>query len=210
MPAAETPKITKRKGKGGVEETADRFFGAVAARDLDAMAACWHPGGIDRMGGHQELEVPAGMRAFFGEVFGAFPDFELIVLQRIAAGDRCTVHWRATGTFAGAAFQGVEPTGARVRIEGLDLLTIEDGLISRNEAFFDGAEMARQLGVLPAVGSAQEQRMNALVNRSDAPVLYLEVGSRDADDQVHYPDDDLAARKVDGRWAFFHKDGQPY
>lgn len=165
MPAAETPKITKRKGKGGVEETADRFFGAVAARDLDAMAACWHPGGIDRMGGHQELEVPAGMRAFFGEVFGAFPDFELIVLQRIAAGDRCTVHWRATGTFAGAAFQGVEPTGARVRIEGLDLLTIEDGLISRNEAFFDGAEMARQLGVLPAVGSAQEQRMNALVNR---------------------------------------------
>lgn len=165
MPAAETPKITKRKGRGGTTEIVDRFFGAVAARDLDAMAACWQPGGIDRLAGHREMDVPAGMREYFGQIFAAFPDFELIVLQRIPAGDRCTVHWRATGTFAGAPFEGIEPTGARVQVEGLDLLTVEDDLISRNEAFFDGAEMARQLGVLPAAGSSQEQRLNALVNR---------------------------------------------
>ena len=81
MPAAETPKITKRKGKGGTEEIVDRYFGAVAARDLDAMAACWQPGGIDRVAGHTELDAPAGMRAYFSEVFSAFPDFELIALS---------------------------------------------------------------------------------------------------------------------------------
>lgn len=73
----------------------------------------------------------------------------------------------------------------------------------------DAGETVLQPGMcagFPA-GSGDAHR---LVNRSDAPVLYLEVGSRDGDDQVHYPDDDLAARKVDGRWAFFHKDGQPY
>jgi uncharacterized cupin superfamily protein len=49
-----------------------------------------------------------------------------------------------------------------------------------------------------------------LVNRSDADVVYLEIGSRVDDEQVVYPDDDLAGRTVDGRWRYFHKDGQAY
>jgi uncharacterized cupin superfamily protein len=49
-----------------------------------------------------------------------------------------------------------------------------------------------------------------LVNRSDADVVYLEVGGRLAPDAVTYPDDDLAGRTVDGQWRYFHKDGQPY
>lgn len=49
-----------------------------------------------------------------------------------------------------------------------------------------------------------------LVNSTAEPVLYLEVGDRSAGDTASYPDDDLAARQVDGAWAFFHKDGRPY
>jgi len=49
-----------------------------------------------------------------------------------------------------------------------------------------------------------------LLNRSDADVVYLEIGDRNAGDEVTYPDDDLAARMIDGRWQFLHKDGQPY
>ena len=49
-----------------------------------------------------------------------------------------------------------------------------------------------------------------LVNRSDADVVYLEVGGREDADAVTYPDDDLAGRTVDGQWRYFHKDGQPY
>lgn len=49
-----------------------------------------------------------------------------------------------------------------------------------------------------------------LVNRSAAPVRYLEVGDRTPGDQVFYPDDDLDARWVDGRWQFLHKNGDPY
>ncbi len=166
MPAAETPKITKRKGRSaGSAEIVDRYFAAIAARDIDGMSACWQPGGLDRLVGQQDLEVPAGLRTYFGEVFAAFPDFTIEVLDRVEAGERCTVRWAATGTFAGAPFQGIEPTGARVAIEGLDLLTVEDGLIARNDAFLDGADLARQLGVLPAAGSTQEQRMTALMNR---------------------------------------------
>jgi uncharacterized cupin superfamily protein len=40
--------------------------------------------------------------------------------------------------------------------------------------------------------------------------VYLEVGDRTSDDGVVYPDDDLRALLVDGRWAVTHKDGTSY
>lgn len=49
-----------------------------------------------------------------------------------------------------------------------------------------------------------------LINRSAGPVIYLEIGSRADDEQITYPDIDLAAKRVDGRWRFTRKDGRPY
>jgi uncharacterized cupin superfamily protein len=49
-----------------------------------------------------------------------------------------------------------------------------------------------------------------LVNETGEEVLYLEVGDRTAGDEVSYPDDDLKALMVDGKWRFAHKDGSPY
>jgi uncharacterized cupin superfamily protein len=50
-----------------------------------------------------------------------------------------------------------------------------------------------------------------LVNRSDRPARYLEIGSDDPADVPHYPDVDLAyQRGPDGRGFFARKDGSPY
>ena len=50
-----------------------------------------------------------------------------------------------------------------------------------------------------------------LVNRSDADVVYLEIGDRSAGDSASYPVDDLqAVVGPDGKWQFAHKDGTPY
>ena len=49
-----------------------------------------------------------------------------------------------------------------------------------------------------------------LLNRSSEEVIYLEVGDRSAGDTVVYPDDDLQAALVEGKWQFAHKDGSPY
>lgn len=49
-----------------------------------------------------------------------------------------------------------------------------------------------------------------LENRSDAPVVYLEIGDRTERDEVTYPADDLMAVRVDGAWSFSRKDGTPY
>ena len=49
-----------------------------------------------------------------------------------------------------------------------------------------------------------------LVNRTHEDVVYLEVGDRAPDDAGTYPDDDIQAVLVDGKWRFTHKDGTPY
>jgi len=49
-----------------------------------------------------------------------------------------------------------------------------------------------------------------LINRSLEEVVYLEVGDRSPGDSVSYPDDDIQAVLVDGKWRFAHKDGTSY
>lgn len=49
-----------------------------------------------------------------------------------------------------------------------------------------------------------------LINETDEDVVYLEIGDRTPGDEGTYPDDDLKAMQVDGRWKFVHKDGTPY
>lgn len=50
-----------------------------------------------------------------------------------------------------------------------------------------------------------------LVNRSEADVVYLEIGDRTPGDTATYPADDLAAAQdAGGRWVFTHKDGSSY
>ena len=49
-----------------------------------------------------------------------------------------------------------------------------------------------------------------LVNETSKEVLYLEVGDRTPGDEASYPDDDLKAMLVEGKWRFTRKDGTPY
>jgi uncharacterized cupin superfamily protein len=49
-----------------------------------------------------------------------------------------------------------------------------------------------------------------LINETTEDVVYLEVGDRTPGDEGSYPDDDLKALLVEGKWKFVHKDGTPY
>ena len=49
-----------------------------------------------------------------------------------------------------------------------------------------------------------------LVNETAEEVVYLEVGDRTSGDEGSYPDDDLKALLVEGKWKFVHRDGTPY
>jgi uncharacterized cupin superfamily protein len=49
-----------------------------------------------------------------------------------------------------------------------------------------------------------------LLNGSNAPATYLEIGDRQPNDAADYPEDDLVAAHSDEAWHFTHKDGRPY
>jgi steroid delta-isomerase-like uncharacterized protein len=151
------------------KQVATAYFDAIAARDLDAMVACWAPGSHDILYGMADLTVPAGLRDYFGSLFAAFPDFAMRVVDMVAYGDKAAVRWHATGTFSGPGkFEGLAPTGAAIELEGLDLLTVEDGLITANHAYTNAAEMGRQLGAMPPAGSLGERAMLSAVNARTA------------------------------------------
>jgi predicted ester cyclase len=95
-------------------DIAKRYFAALGARDLPEAIACWKPDAIDRLVGAQDPAAPDGIRQYFSELFSAFPDFDLEVLELTTARSRTAVRWRATGTFAGSGtFQGFAPNHAR-------------------------------------------------------------------------------------------------
>lgn len=149
----------------GTEAVVRSYFEAVAARDVDAMVACWRPGGLDRLHGQADLVAPDGVRAWFEELFEAVPDAAMEVIETTTEDDRCTVRWHLTGTFAGpGAWQGIAPTGGRLDLEGCDVLQVADGLVIANEAYVDGMTIARQLGVLPPRDSGAERGLTAITN----------------------------------------------
>lgn len=151
--------------KRSAKQVATAYFEAIAARDLDAMVEQWAPGGIDHFYGMADLEAPRGVREFFGEMFLTMPDFSMSVADMIAYGEKAAVRWEATGTFNGEGkLQGVAPTGQHLELEGLDLFTIRDGLIQENFAYTNGMEMARQMGIMPPLGSVGDRAMMGAMN----------------------------------------------
>jgi steroid delta-isomerase-like uncharacterized protein len=143
---------------------ARRYFDAVGRHDIDAAVACWAEGGIDNLAPVAELRAPAELRTYFEELFAAMPDLHYEVLEVVEQDARVAVHWRLKGTFTGSPYQGIRATGASVDAYGIDLVRVADGLIERNDSYWDDATVARQIGLLPARRSRQERLLLALFN----------------------------------------------
>jgi len=57
---------------------------------------------------------------------------------------------------------------------------------------------------------ANEENGHQLVNKTDRPATYLEVGTRAQIDRCFYPDVDMEVTKVGGKYGVRHKDGRPW
>jgi steroid delta-isomerase-like uncharacterized protein len=154
-------RITRRKA---VEEHVRSYFDAMSRRDVEGMVSHWREDGVDDI-------VPVGllrgrdeMRAYFKSLFAATPDASTTVTRLVAGEQSCAVEWRIEGTFDGAPYLGIEPTGKHVEVRGLDLFELEDGEIVSNTGYFDGASFARQIGMLPADGSGADRAMKSAFN----------------------------------------------
>jgi steroid delta-isomerase-like uncharacterized protein len=166
--AEETPTEAKPRRRTprrkAVEAHARSYFEAIANRDTSAIAGHWRADGVDDIVPLRPLRGTDELVAFFRELFQAVPDSEMTVTRVVAGETEAAVEWRMTGHFTGGPFQGVDPTGKRVDIRGVDLLEIEDGEIVGNTAYYDAMTFARQIGLMPPENSSAENAMKSAFN----------------------------------------------
>ena len=171
----------KRITTSSAESVARHYFEAIGARDLDGAVALWAVGGRDNIRGQMDVIAPEGVRAFLGEILDATPDLNFEIVSSTTQDERCAVQYRISGTFAGpGSLAGIEPTGDRFVVEGIDLLTVRDGLIQSNEAFPDSISLPRQLGMIPPQGSLADQRLTGAFNAKTRLTARLTAGDAQA------------------------------
>jgi predicted ester cyclase len=115
--------------------------------------------------------VPVGVQegreaavAYYKEILAATPDFRIELISALEDANQAIVTWRSPGTFTGARFMGIEPTGKQLVMEGATSYTIRNGLATVITIYYDGTSFARQIGMLPRQGSLGERTMIAAFN----------------------------------------------
>lgn len=76
----------------------------------------------------------------------AFPDLHFDIVDLVAEGDKVLTRWVLTGTHQGE-FLGIPATGRSIRVAGMSLDRIEDGLVAEGFDGWDALGMRQQLGV---------------------------------------------------------------
>jgi steroid delta-isomerase-like uncharacterized protein len=109
-------------------------------------------------------EVVTWFRSFFDAIRDLRMEVEDVVVAGEPGRERVTVRWRITGTFSGAPYMGIAPTGRPVDLRGMDLIDIEDGRVAGNNIYFDQLAFIRQIGMLPSEGSLGDRLMTGAFN----------------------------------------------
>jgi|SRR3954447_3858714 len=109
--------------------------------------------------------VPA-VQEFMRTAWVTFPDLRFDESDEphcTFEGPRVAWRWRMRGTMTGPIEPpGFAPTGRAMEVEGVDLWAMRDGRIARARAYYDMNDIARQLGLAPAPGSAGEKAAAAM------------------------------------------------
>ena len=79
----------------------------------------------------------------------AFPDIRPHTGEMICVGDTVAHRWTFTGTHEGTRI-GVEPTGRRVEVAGVEMNRVESGRISASWTVSDALGLMGQLGLTPS------------------------------------------------------------
>jgi steroid delta-isomerase-like uncharacterized protein len=137
-------------------------------RDLSDPSRYWTDDSIDYfLGAGKSARGKEALTQWFRDLFAAVPDWKVDIENVFDDGDRqVVVQWHATGTFDGSApFLGIEPNGRRIDMRAVDVFKLDaDGKVDTNTVYYDGADFARQLGMLPPQDSAADRAMLAAFN----------------------------------------------
>ena len=101
--------------------------------------------------------------AYFENAMAAIPDFHMEIIALAEQGEDVFVHWHLTGTHRGP-LMGIEPTGKKLAIDGMDHFVVRDGNVISNFVIFDQMQYALQLGMLPPPDSRGDRVFKGVFN----------------------------------------------
>lgn len=139
------------------------IMAAISARDMGPVRTSYAPTATVRFP-DRTVTGPDEIITYFDGLFAALPDVELKPLYTATEGDTVFARWHMTGTHTGAAWSGVEPTGASIELDGIDHFTIRDGVVESEFVVFDQMTVGRAMGLLPPDGSAGDKALKAAFN----------------------------------------------
>ncbi len=138
-------------------------FERINDHDISPLREFWTPETVERFP-DRTCRGAEQVAAYFEDLFAAVPDVRMEVLHVVEQGDDVFVRWHLTGTHTGTAWAGIEPTGKRIELDGIDHFTVRDGTVVSNFVVFDQMEVGRQFGLLPPDGSAPDRALKAAFN----------------------------------------------
>jgi steroid delta-isomerase-like uncharacterized protein len=136
------------------------YLAAWNARDADRVASFFTADAVyDDRGAGDVARGTEEIRAHVAKVHAAFPDLHFELLRSAHAEDFSAGEWHSRMTHRGE-LEGLKATGRVVESDGVDVATVDaDGKISHLVSYYDGAEIMRDLGLLPARGSRLERAL---------------------------------------------------
>ena len=103
--------------------------------------------GVD-VGEAEPQRGPQGISRAVGRYLQAFPDLRFVGEDVVVQGDRAVLVWTAHGTHGGK-LMSIPPTGRKIAVRGISVLTIEKGKITCGLYVWDAAGLLRAIGLLP-------------------------------------------------------------
>jgi steroid delta-isomerase-like uncharacterized protein len=137
-------------------------FDQLNRHDSSAMRQLWRDDTLQRFP-DRTCHGADEIAAYFEETFAALPDLHVAIVALVERDDEVFVRWRLTGTQQGR-IQGIDGTGRRIELDGVDHFTLRDGAIVSNFVVFDQLQWGRQIGLMPPAGSAADRGMKAAFN----------------------------------------------
>ncbi len=164
-----SPDPSERPDDELLREVARAMEDAWNAHDAERAAYAFTEDAIleDPGGPGPVLQGRTAIRKYFESWMRAFPDARMRqeVLFKPLDGGEYASRWRIWGTMEEELQPpGFAATHRPVETEGIAIIELEGGLVSRCRQFYDTTQVARQLGAAPRRGSRAE-RLAVLVQR---------------------------------------------
>ncbi len=121
------------------------------AHDLDKIMSMHAPDMVFENHTAGERAGGEAVREHIGQIFGTWPDITFSTRCLYVRDGLVVQEWTAEATHANEMRRGdlvAEPTGKKIRWDGLDVIPFENGLVKRKDVYSDSMSILRQLGLL--------------------------------------------------------------